>query len=73
MPDVANFSYSSYVVWVAFHNGLWRLTENVRGISKIDHSECSNHTSTAVVFSPDLLEKSRSRKITEPSGLDRVV
>jgi hypothetical protein len=54
MPEAANFSYSSYVVWVTFHNGLWRLTENVRGISKTDHSECSNHTSTAVVFLSDL-------------------
>jgi hypothetical protein len=54
MPDAANFSYSSYVVWVVFRNGLWRLTENVRSISKTDHSECSNHTFTAVVFSTDL-------------------
>jgi len=54
MPDAANFSYSTYVVWVTFHNGLWRLTETVMGISKTDHSQCSNHTSTAVVFSPDL-------------------
>jgi hypothetical protein len=54
MPDAANFSYSSYVVWVAFRNGLWRFSENVRGISKTDHSECSNHTSTIVVFSLDL-------------------
>jgi hypothetical protein len=54
MLDAANFLYSSYVVWVALRNGLWRLTESVRGVSKTDHSECSNHTSAAVVFSPDL-------------------